>query len=139
MGDPLMATFSFQLFAAASFDTIDRCVRSGIPAREVRALIDARQLDAGHLYRLVLPARTFSHRLARGECLAPAEADALVRLIRIRELARSTFGDADTGDRWLERPSRSFDGKAPIDLLDTESGGRCVEDQLLRIAHGQLA
>ncbi len=134
-----MAKFRYALVAAASFETIEQCVRSGIPARDVRALIDARQLDAAHVYRLVVPARTFSHRLARDECLAPAEADALVRLIRLRELARSTFGDNEAGDRWLRSPSRSFEGRAPVDLLDTESGGRCVEDFLLRVAHGQLA
>lgn len=124
---------------ARGFERLDLWVREGIPATELRELIDTGELAAADVYQVVLPARTLSHRLKKNELLSRSEADALVRMLRLRDLARMTFGDVAKAATWMTRPSRLLGGQVPADLLDTESGGRRVEEALLRIAHGQLA
>lgn len=124
---------------ARGFERLDLWVREGIPATELRELIDTGELAAADVYQIVLPARTLSHRLKKNEHLSRSEADALVRMLRLRDLARTTFADAGKAATWMTRPSRLLGGQVPSDLLDTESGGRRVEEALLRIAHGQLA
>lgn len=124
---------------SSTFARLDAWVRAGVSALQLRQLIDTKDLAAAHVYAIVMPARTLSHRVARAENLSKSETDALVRLLRLREMSKTTFGDAGKAGQWLVRPSRLFGGVAPIDLLDTESGGRRVEEALARIAHGQLA
>jgi putative toxin-antitoxin system antitoxin component (TIGR02293 family) len=125
--------------ADSSFKHLDTLVREGVPAARVRELIDDGKVSQSIVYRLVIPARTLSHRLRRRENLTTQEADALVRYLRIQALAQRVFSNQDKAALWLTLPSRLLDDAAPLDLLDTESGGRRVEDALHRIDHGQLA
>ena len=57
----------------------------------------------------------------------------------IRKFAEETFGDPTKAAAWLKRPTRALDGKAPLDLLDTEIGAGKVEQLLTRIAYGIAA
>lgn len=125
--------------ADASFKDLDALVRDGVPASHLRALMDAGRIPQSIVHRLVIPARTLSHRLQRGENLSLHEADALVRYLRIQSLAERVFANDEKAALWLTMPSGLLDGATPIDLLDTESGGRRVEDALVRVDHGQLA
>ena len=125
--------------SASTFERLDGWVREGIPAAQLRTWIDQGELAAATVYGVVIPPRTLSHRVARRENLSTSEADALVRLLRLRDLAQETFGDPVKSARWLARPSSLLAGAVPADLLNTELGGRRVEEALVRIAHGQLA
>ena len=135
----MATTVSVMGSTTPTLEHMDAWVRAGIAAVRLRELIDTGDLAPSQVYRIVIPARTLSHRVARAENLSKSEADALVRLLRLRDLARATFGDVDAAAEWLNRPSRMLSGLLPMDLLDTESGGRRVEEALVRIAHGQLA
>jgi putative toxin-antitoxin system antitoxin component (TIGR02293 family) len=61
------------------------------------------------------------------------------RVSRVVAHAKAAFGDPDKADRWLRRPTRTLDGCAPIDLLDTDAGAQLVETLLGRIEHGIAA
>jgi uncharacterized protein (DUF2384 family) len=52
-----------------------------------------------------------------------------------------TFATAPDGraGRWLRKPKRSLDGRAPLEQLATEAGARLVEEALFRIDHGLAA
>ncbi len=54
-------------------------------------------------------------------------------------VAEESFGSAGKGGRWLRRPSRGLRGAVPLALLVTSDGTRLVEDELVRIANGDLA
>lgn len=112
----------------------DEIVR-GIAARRVKALIDRGVLGAKQVYR-VIPERTFGRRLAKGEALKPAEADAIGRLIRVTEAAEKTFGDAAFARKWLSYPNPALADRIPIEMAETDAGAREVEVILTRIAYG---
>lgn len=105
--------------------TVDRLMQQGLTTEEV--------------HRLVIPRRTLSHRRAAAEPLTIEESDRAVRFARILALAESVFGDRDRALRWLREPKVRFGERTPLDLLDTEVGGRVVEQMLHQIDHGIFA
>jgi putative toxin-antitoxin system antitoxin component (TIGR02293 family) len=110
----------------------------GVPARRVQELIDRGVLPAKAVYRVV-PERTFKRRLAKREALKPSEADAVARLLRVTEAAFKAFGEEDFARKWLNLPVPSLNGAIPIELAETDSGAREVEDVLGRFMHGIIS
>lgn len=122
----------------SSTGRVAEAVRSGLPSATVDRLLAA-GLTSAEIGRLVLPARTLRHRRERGEALTAAESERLLRLAMIVRLASDTFGTTEKALMWLRRPLGRFDGRSPLDMLDTEIGGRAVEEMLHAIGHGLLA
>jgi len=48
--------------------------------------------------------------------------------------ARETFGSREKTDHWLHRPNHVFQGKTPLEMI--ESDPQQVEIELTRIDHG---
>lgn len=110
----------------------------GIEARRVKELIDHGTLGAKHVYR-VIPERTFSRRLAKGEPLKAGEGDAIGRLVRVTNAARRTFGDREFADKWLNAANPALRDQVPIEMAATDAGAREVEAVLSRIAYGDYS
>jgi putative toxin-antitoxin system antitoxin component (TIGR02293 family) len=126
--------------APAAFDKTEHPfvhdeIMQGVAARRVKTLIDRGVLGTKQVYR-VIPERTFGRRLAKGEPLKPAEADAIARFVRVTEEAEKTFGDADFAHKWLNDPNPALADRIPIELAETDAGAREVETVLTRIAYG---
>ena len=71
--------------------------------------------------------------------LSVEESDRVVRLARIQALAEDTFGDAGKANRWLRQPLGILDDKSPLELAQTESGTRVIEQLLAKIDWGAAA
>jgi putative toxin-antitoxin system antitoxin component (TIGR02293 family) len=115
-----------------------RVVAGRIP---LRALIRLRESGFSELEidRFIIPARTRRHRAKRKERLNIDESDRLVRLARTQSLAEDVFGDAEKANRWLRQGLGMLDGKAPLDLAETEAGARVIEQILAKIDWGAAA
>ncbi len=98
-----------------------------------------RGLSVEELHRIVAPRRTLARRIQSGQQLPATEADRVVRLERILDMADRVFADHEKAQRWLRKESRALDGARPIDLLRTETGAHLVEQELHRIDHGMFA
>ena len=88
------------------------------------------------IYRFVAPRRTLARRNANGEPLTVEENDGALRIVRIADMAKRIFGDRAIAFDWLRKPNRGMDGITPIDLLESETGARLVEQALHQIDHG---
>jgi putative toxin-antitoxin system antitoxin component (TIGR02293 family) len=117
---------------------LTNAVREGFPTSLVDDLVAEGVLGSAELDRLVLPRKTLAHRRRLGR-LSPEQSDRLLRLLRVIAHAHAAFGAMEKAARWLRRPTRSLDGSAPLDLLDTDIGARRVETLLGRIEHGIAA
>jgi len=117
-----------------AYDLI-RLVRRGLPTQAIDTLLAQGRLTLAELDRLVLPRKTLYHRRKLGR-LTAEQSDRLLRVVRLLALAEETFGNQDKAHVWLRRPTRALADERPLDLLDTEEGGRSVETLLGRIAHG---
>jgi len=93
----------------------------------------------GEIAQFVIPARTQRHRRAKRERLTVEESDRLVRLARLQAMAEDVLGDADKANRWLRQRLPILDGKRPLDVGETESGARVVEQILAKIDWGAAA
>jgi len=112
-------------------------IRNGLPVKAVEKAAAAIGLDVGDLVAFgVLPRRTLSHSRRSGR-FSQTQSDRVARLFRVWAKARDTFGEKARD--WMGRPTRPLGGKTPVELLDTESGARLVEELLYRIDRGETA
>ncbi|PWW01600.1 putative toxin-antitoxin system antitoxin component (TIGR02293 family) [Hoeflea marina] len=127
---------------ATDSDAVGDLLRRAAPQRQAR--LESKSIDAlkafgfsmDEIYRLVAPRRTLARRAANNEMLTVVESDSVLRVLRICELARDVFDGWDRAEGWLRDPCPALNGVAPVGLLESESGARLVEDELLRIEHG---
>jgi putative toxin-antitoxin system antitoxin component (TIGR02293 family) len=115
-----------------------RLVHQRIPLR-VLTCIKRIGFSDQEIWRYIIPARTQRHRKARKERLTVEESDRLVRLTRIQALAEDVLGDAERANRWLREPLHILDDKTPLDVAQTDSGARVVEQVLAKIDWGAAA
>ena len=99
--------------------------RLGIPAIDVARL-------AG------MAPRTYHRRTKANQQLSASEADATLRIARIAEEVERVFGDNERAMTWLKAP-HSMLGGPPMSLLASDAGAEAVQDELTRIAWGDLA
>lgn len=110
-------------------------IRKGVPAGTIRDLIGAGRLRRSDV-QMVIPRRTFERRLSENQPLKLDEADALARLLRVRDHARRAFEDDDVAEEWLSLPNPELGDEVPIEMARTDVGARDVEAVLTRFEHG---
>jgi len=116
----------------------------GRAAPERYARLDAHSVDKlrdfgftmDEIYRFVAPRRTLARRAGNSEPLTVAESDSVRRVLRVCETATRIFEHWDRAEAWLREPCPALNNVIPVNLLESESGARLVEDELLRIEHG---
>lgn len=113
-------------------------VRGRLPLQTLKGLVLA-GLTEQEVDRFVIPQRTRRHRAASQQPLTIEESDRAVRLLRIQTVAEDTFGDREKASLWLRRPLAALDGETPLDVAQTETGARVIENVLARIAWGAAA
>ncbi|HTY51521.1 MAG TPA: antitoxin Xre/MbcA/ParS toxin-binding domain-containing protein [Steroidobacteraceae bacterium] len=99
--------------------------RLGIPAIDVARL-------AG------MAPRTYHRRAKANQELSASEADATLRIARVAEEAERVFGDSARAMNWLKTPHVLL-GATPMSLLASDAGAEAVQDELTRVAWGDLA
>ena len=71
--------------------------------------------------------------------LGMEESDRLARVAMLVELAEKTFGNREKAHRWLHKRLCLLDNRRPIDLIQTTTGRRLIEDVLAKITWGATA
>lgn len=70
------------------------------------------------------------------ERLMVEETERTARAVRVFTLAERTFANPEKGQLWLHKELASLGNRRPIDLIQTTTGTRLVEDILAKIAWG---
>lgn len=96
-------------------------------------------LSSDEIYALIINPRTLKHRRSRKQPLSKEESERAVRVSRILATAVAALGEEETALNWLRTPRRRFEGRTPMNLLSTETGGRMVEQMLIQIDEGMFA
>ena len=115
-----------------------RLVESGLPLAVLNRLMQ-RGLSKAEVFGVIIPARTLKHRKSKRQPLSKEESERVVRTIRILATANAVLGDDNSALAWLRSPKKRFEGRAPIQMLATEPGGRLVEEMLIQIDEGMFA
>ncbi|MBZ5629856.1 MAG: DUF2384 domain-containing protein [Acidobacteriia bacterium] len=117
---------------------IVKIVESGLPVSAVARLLQ-RGLSRREVFRVIIPERTLKHRKSKRQPLSTQESERVVRTMRIMARANAVLGDDASALAWLRSPKNRFEGRAPIEMLATEPGGRLVEEMLIQIDEGMFA
>jgi putative toxin-antitoxin system antitoxin component (TIGR02293 family) len=121
--------------APASGIDLAEIVEKGLPLEHVQRLREA-GLTFTEVADLVIAPRTLKHRRSRGEALSPEETDRALRVARSVSLAETIFGNREKALLWLRGSDDRLNGRSPLSMLRTESGGRLVEEMLWQIDEG---
>jgi putative toxin-antitoxin system antitoxin component (TIGR02293 family) len=121
--------------APASGIDLAEIVEKGLPLEHVQRLREA-GLTFTEVSDLVIAPRTLKHRRSRGEALSPDETDRALRVARSVSLAETIFGNREKALLWLRGSDDRLNGRSPLSMLRTESGGRLVEEMLWQIDEG---
>lgn len=95
-------------------------------------------LERSEIDAIVIPLRTLQHRRSRREKLTVEESDRVLRAIRVLSLAESVYGSRERALTWLRKRHPRLDGRAPLSLLNTDTGSRIVEELLVQIDEGMF-
>ena len=110
----------------------------GLPLTTV-ARMTRHGLTRDEVHSLVIHRRTFKHRKSNKQKLSQEESDRAIRTARLLARAQATLGDSATALRWMRQPKTRFEGRTPLQMMVTETGGRLVEEMLLQIDEGMFA
>lgn len=114
-------------------------IESGVPLATISEFVASSGIPLKDIYNVVIPARTLKHRRDRKEPLSRDESDKLARLVRVYDHAVKVFGEAERALLWLNRPKHRFNERTPVQMLQTDLGGRQVEEMLGQIEYGIFA
>jgi putative toxin-antitoxin system antitoxin component (TIGR02293 family) len=123
--------------SAGSEQKMLQLVEAGLPTSVVARLIQ-RGLSRDEVYSVIINPRTLKHRKSRKQPLSREESERAIRTVRIISRAHSVLGDEQKAFQWLRAPKKRFEGRAPIEMLATEPGGRMVEQMLIQIDEGMF-
>ncbi len=114
-----------------------RIVEGQLAPAVIRRLISL-GLQRAEIDAVIIPLRTLQHRRSRRQKLTVEESDRVLRVIRVLSLAESVYGSRPRALAWMRKPHARFDGRAPISLLNTDTGSRIVEEMLIQIDAGMF-
>lgn len=123
---------------ARSDKVVVRLVETGLPTKTIQHFL-ARGLSKDEVYGVIVNLRTLKHRRSKKQPLSKEESERAVRTARILARAQVAMGDEESALRWLRAPKRRFEGRSPMQMLSTETGGRVVEEMLIQIDEGIFA
>ena len=122
--------------SASGFRADWREVERGFPISKLDEFCAYSGWAGRDLLGVVIPARTLKHRREQNKSLNVDESDRLARVARLYELGVRVFGDPDKARRWLSKPKDRFDGRSPLAMMRTSTGGCGVEEMLYQIDEG---
>lgn len=124
--------------SAGSEQRIVRLVEGGLPTKVIYHLL-GKGLTRAEVFGIIIPLRTWKHRKSRHQPLSKEESERAVRAARVLARAQVVMGDRESALDWLRAPKRRFEGRTPIEMLSTETGGRLVDQMLIQIDEGMIA
>lgn len=131
----------FEQWLGLKFRTEDKLVglvEGGLPLKIIDCLVQ-RGLSRPEISDIIIPRRTLKHRKSTKQPLSTEESDRAVRVARTLARAQAVLGNPESALGWLRTPKKRFDGRSPLQMLSTESGGRLVEEMLIQIDEGMFA
>jgi putative toxin-antitoxin system antitoxin component (TIGR02293 family) len=123
---------------AESEQRIVRLVEGGLPTKVIHNLL-SKGLTRDEVFDVIIPLRTWKHRKSRHQPLSKEESERAVRAARVLARAQAVMGDRESALEWLRAPKRRFEGRTPLQMLRTETGGRLVDQMLIQIDEGMIA
>lgn len=83
--------------------------------------------------------KTIQNYAAKQLVLDAALSEKLIKLLALFELGAGVFGGATYFNQWIHTKAYGLGYMVPLEMMETITGIKLIEEQLLRIAYGDLA
>jgi len=83
--------------------------------------------------------KTIQNHVARALTLDASLSEKLIKSFALFDKGIELFGNASEFHRWLTLPAFGLGNMVPITLMDTVTGMKLIEEELIRIEYGALA
>jgi putative toxin-antitoxin system antitoxin component (TIGR02293 family) len=83
--------------------------------------------------------KTIQNHVTRELTLDAALSEKLLKSFALFDKGTLIFGSANAFHQWLNTPAYGLGNQLPFDLMDTITGIRLIEEELIRIEFGDLA
>lgn len=120
---------------ASNLDLLVRAQEPGISPKMVIVYLESRKLNRASL-DWVINSRTLKRRIKNHELLNLSESDRFIRVVRLTALAETVFGNKEAAQSFLTKSRLIWNGKSGSELIQTDNGGRIVEELLQNMNHG---
>lgn len=129
----------YQANEESAFIMVNRA-QSGLPVSAFYDLIEISGLANEELAGLLgLSYKTIQRYHRDGKKLNAQNSEQLLKMIALYQKAEEVFGDLESFNRWLRKPSVGLGNQVPFSYLKTSGGIDLIREELLRIEHGALA
>lgn len=112
--------------------------RKGITKKAALALAKKLDMSTAELLVVLHVSERTWQRYEDTRLLAQDVTERALQLATLYQQGEEVFGQAEKFRGWMSYPNPIFDGKKPIDLLDSLYGFRAIEEELIRIDYGVL-
>jgi len=122
-----------------AFNMVNRA-QSGLSVSAFYDLIEISGLTNEELAGLLdLSYKTIQRYQKDEKKLNAQNSEQLLKMIALYQKAEEVFGDLESFNRWLRKPSVGLGNQVPFSFLHTSGGIDLIREELLRIEHGALA
>ncbi len=122
----------------SNLDILVKAQEAGVKPQMILLYMESHKLNRTSL-DWVINAKTLSRRIKNDELLNSAETDRFIRVARLTALAETVFGNIEKAQTFLAKPRERWNGKNGSELMQTDNGGRMVEELLQQLNHGFFA
>ncbi len=119
-----------------TFLDLDRIAHEGVPFQAFSRLVTIMDEPESAVASGIGLARTTLNRRREQGRFGLDESQRVLRLGVILSMGKQAMGSVPAAARWLLKPNRALGGRLPIELLQTDFGGREVEAVLGRALLG---
>lgn len=129
-------------FMAATWETplqmID-AIRAGLLKSDADQTALTYSLTDRDMARILHISERSYHRYQPDTRFDAVASERLIQLQKLYELGQDVFENLGKFNRWLKRPLSVLGNRTPLELLDTTTGIRLVEEELWRIEQSVYA
>ncbi len=119
-------------------DILLKAQEAGVKPEMVPEFVVQHGLSMSSLDWVITP-KTLSRRIKNNERLNPGETDRFIRVARLTALAETVFANPEKAKTFLAKARDRWGGKTGSELMQTDNGGRMVEELLQQLNHGFFA
>jgi len=111
-------------------------VKAGITKSQLTHLKNVLSLDYFTLSGMLAITERTIHMKKEGETFSHIISDRIMAIAELYSYGYKVFGRQESFNTWMKMPNKYFQGRSPIQLMDTQVGAKEVKNEIRRFEVG---
>lgn len=121
---------------AVYFKVKEEFVKAGITKAQLTRLKNVLGLDYFTLSGMLAITERTIHMKKEDETFSHIISDRIMGIAELYSYGYKVFGQRERFNAWMRMPNKYFQGRTPIELMDTQGGAKEVRDEIRRFEVG---